>query len=159
MSIRIDISQQKLYLKNIDDSIIAEYPISTALNGVGEKNGSQQTPRGRHIICEMIGDKMPIFTVFSARKPTGEIFSPELEKQFPNRDWILSRILWLSGTEVGFNCGGDVDTKSRYIYIHGTNDEKNIGTPNSHGCVRMRNQDVIHLFNSVKIGENVLITP
>lgn len=157
MSIHIDIAQQKLYLKNRDEKIIAEYPISTALNGAGEKSGSHQTPRGKHVISEMIGDNMPIFTVFTARRPTGEIFSSELEKQFPDRDWILSRILWLSGTEVGFNCGGDVDTKSRYIYIHGTNDEKNIGTPNSHGCIRMRNQDMIDLFDCVKPGMQVAI--
>lgn len=157
--ILINIPIQKLYLKDLNDVILAEYPISTALNGVGEKNGSNQTPRGKHIIAEMIGDKMPIFTVFSSRKPTGEIFSEKLLKQFPDRDWILSRILWLAGTEPGKNSGGDVDTKSRYIYIHGTNDEKNIGTPNSHGCIRMRNQDVIDLFDAVKVGDvvNLLI--
>ncbi|OGT40985.1 MAG: peptidase, partial [Gammaproteobacteria bacterium RIFCSPHIGHO2_12_FULL_40_19] len=119
---------------------------------VGEKKGSYQTPRGHHIICEKIGADLPIFTVFQARKPTGEIFSPELEKQFPDRDWILSRILWLAGTEAGVNCGGDVDTQQRFIYIHGTNDEKNMGTPNSHGCIRMRNSDVIELFDRVILG-------
>lgn len=157
MTILINISKQKLYLKNADDKIIAEYPISSSAKGVGEKNGSNQTPRGNHIICEKIGDKMPIFTVFSARKPTGEIFSQVLANQFPDRDWILSRILWLSGTEAGFNCGGDVDTKARYIYIHGTHNEKNIGTPNSHGCIRMKNADVIDLFERVSVGEIVVI--
>src|SRR3990167_1409237 len=152
MTILINIIKQTLFLKNADDHIIAQYPISTAKNGVGEKKGSYQTPRGHHIICEKIGADLPIFTVFQARKPTGEIFSPELEKQFPDRDWILSRILWLAGTEAGVNCGGDVDTPQRFIYIHGTNDEKNMGTPNSHGCIRMRNSDVIELFDRVILG-------
>lgn len=155
--ILINISQQKLYLKNADNETITQYPISTAKNGLGEKKGSYQTPRGHHIICEKIGTNLPIFTVFHARKPTGEIFSSALEKQFPDRDWILSRILWLSGTEVGVNCGDNVDTKARFIYIHGTNDEKNIGTPNSHGCIRMRNADVIDLFDRVDVNTVVLI--
>lgn len=153
----INIETQQLHLKNASDKIIAQYPISTAKNGLGEKQGSEKTPRGAHIICEKIGDNMPIFTVFRARVPTGEIYSQALEKQFPDRDWILSRILWLSGTETGFNCGGDVDTKSRFIYIHGTNDEKNMGIPNSHGCIRMRNQNVIALFDQVSVGEVILI--
>jgi hypothetical protein len=157
MKILIDIAKQKLLLKNANGKTIVEYPISTALKGVGEKNGSNQTPRGRHTVFEKIGGNLPIFTVFSSRKPTGEIFGVDLEKQFPNRDWILSRILWLSGTEEGINCGGDVDTQSRYIYIHGTNDEKNMGIPNSHGCIRMKNVDVIDLFEQVNVGDNVYI--
>ena len=159
MTILITISKQKLYLKNTNDNIIAEYSISSSAKGVGEKNESFQTPRGNHIICEKIGDKMPIFTVFRARKHTGEIFNEALSQQFPDRDWILSRILWLSGTEDGFNCGGDVDTKNRFIYIHGTSDEKNIGTPNSHGCIRMKNADVMELFERVSVGEVVFLTP
>lgn len=153
----IDTKTQQLFLKNTADKMIAQYPISSAKNGLGEKQGSEKTPRGKHIVVEKIGEDKPIFTVFRARVPTGELYSAELEKQFPDRDWILSRILWLSGTEAGFNCGGDVDTKSRYIYIHGTNDEKNIGIPNSHGCIRMRNQDVIALFDQVSVEEVVLI--
>jgi lipoprotein-anchoring transpeptidase ErfK/SrfK len=152
----IEIATQKLILKN-DNTIIATYPISSATKGLGEKKNSFQTPRGKHIIWEKIGADLPIFSVFRARKPTGEIFSEDLAKQFPNRDWILSRILWLSGMEAGFNSGGDVDTKERFIYIHGTNDEKNIGVPHSHGCIRMRNQDVIELFERVQVGELVRI--
>ena len=155
--IQIDIKKQTVSLSNEHDELLLQYPISTAKNGPGEKQGSEKTPRGKHIVCQKIGENMPIFTVFRARVPTGEIYSAELEKQFPNRDWILSRILWLSGTEVGFNSGGDVDTKSRFIYIHGTDDEKNIGIPNSHGCIRMRNQDVIALYDQVLEGEVVLI--
>lgn len=157
MPIFIDISTQKLLLKNADDNIIAEYSISSALKGVGEKKGSEQTPRGKHIICEKIGDKMPIFTVFHARKPTGEIFNKNNLQSLSDKDLVLSRILWLSGTEVGINCGGDVDTKNRHIYIHGTNDEKNIGIPSSHGCIRMKNTDVIDLFCYVNLGEVVFI--
>lgn len=155
--ILIDIDKQVLFLKNDSDEIMTMYAISSAKNGVGEKRGSEQTPRGRHVICEKIGENMPIFTVFSARKPTGETYSRELESQFPARDWILSRILWLAGDDVNVNVGGDVDTRSRFIYIHGTNDEAHIGIPNSHGCIRMRNSDVIALFDQVSVGQSVYI--
>ncbi|OGT33526.1 MAG: peptidase [Gammaproteobacteria bacterium RIFCSPHIGHO2_02_FULL_39_13] len=154
--ILIDTAAQTLALKN-DNTIIATYSISSAAKGLGEKKNSFQTPRGKHIICEKIGDKMPIFTVFRARKPTGEIFSEKLVKQFPDRDWILTRILWLSGMEPGFNWGGDVDTRSRFIYIHGTDDEVSIGTPKSHGCIRMRNQDIIELYAQVLVGDHITI--
>lgn len=156
-TILIDIAKQLLQLRNADDILLAEYPISSALKGVGEKQGSYQTPRGRHVIAEKIGENMPIFTVFSARKPTGEIFSDALSSQYPDRDWILSRILWLEGVEEGVNRGGDVDSRSRYIYIHGTNEENDIGVPRSHGCIRMRNVDVIDLFDRVSVGDAVLI--
>ena len=158
MPLLIDIPQQILSLHSITNECLVQYPISTAKNGPGEKNGSFKTPRGRHTIAEKIGENMPIFTVFSARKPTGEIFSEALAKQFPHRDWILTRILWLAGAEPGVNCAGDVDTQSRLIYIHGTNDEKNIGTPHSQGCIRMRNADVIELFDRVLVGEVVVIS-
>lgn len=156
--IHVNIAQQILYLKNATGEVIVQYPISSAKNGLGEKNGSGKTPRGKHIICEKIGEDMPIFTVFRARKPTGEIFSTALARQFPDRDWILSRILWLSGMEMGFNCGAEVDTRSRYIYIHGTSDEKNIGKPVSHGCIRMRSCDVMDLFDRVTVNERVVIS-
>lgn len=155
--IEIHIATQTLCLKSPDGNVVATYLISTAKNGVGEISGSEKTPRGRHIIGEKIGDNMPMFTVFHARKPTGEIYSAALAKAFPDRDWILSRILWLSGSEEGFNCGGDVDTRSRFIYIHGTHDEENMGTPRSHGCIRMRNRDVMQLFDQVSVGHEVLI--
>lgn len=157
MPIFINIAKQTLTLKNSTETIIMQYPISTAKKGAGEKNGSEQTPRGKHFIVERIGDKMPIFTVFKARVPTSEIFNESLSQQFPDRDWILSRILWLAGCEANVNLGGDVDTQSRYIYIHGTSDEKNIGTPNSHGCIRMCNNDIIDLFDRVTVGAIVII--
>lgn len=156
--IEINIAKQVLTLKNKRNEILRQYPVSSGKNGVGERLDSGKTPRGAHFICEKIGADLPAFSVFSARKPTGEVFSNQLDKQFPGRDWILSRILWLSGAEPGFNSGLDVDTKSRFIYIHGTSDEKNIGTPNSHGCIRMRNEDVIELFDLVSVGESVLIS-
>ena len=155
--IQINISQQRLYLKNSSGVVISQYSISSAKNGLGEQHSSEKTPRGKHIIHQKIGENLPIFTVFRARKPTGEIYSEKLAKQFPDRDWMLSRILWLSGIEQGVNCGAEVDTRSRYIYIHGTADEENIGKPVSHGCIRMRNDDVMDLFDRVLMNEMVEI--
>lgn len=157
MSILIQVSTQTLLLKNDRDDVIAQYPVSTAKKGMGEHRGSEKTPRGHHLIAEKIGENTPVFTIFRVRQPTNEIFSLKLKKQYPDCDWILSRILWLAGTEEGFNCGNDVDTQSRFIYIHGTNDEAHIGTPNSHGCVRMKNADIIMLFDQVFLGESVII--
>jgi lipoprotein-anchoring transpeptidase ErfK/SrfK len=133
------------------------YPISTAGNGPGEKTGSECTPRGRHVIRACIGAGQPVNTVFAGRRPTGEIYTPELYNQQPGRDWILTRILWLSGCEPGFNRLGDVDTMRRYIYIHGTPYEQQIGTAVSKGCVRMRNEDIIDLFDRVAAGTAVEI--
>ena len=132
-------------------------PVSTALNGPGEQNGSGCTPRGWHQIRACIGDGLPVNTVFVGRRPTGEIYHADLHQQFPDRDWILTRILWLSGLEVGKNRLGNVDTMRRYIYIHGCPDSLPMGEPLSHGCVRMRNQDLLTLFELVKPGLNVWI--
>lgn len=133
------------------------YLVSTAGNGPGEKTGSECTPRGRHVIRACIGAGQPVNTVFAGRRPTGEIYTPELYNQQPGRDWILTRILWLSGCEPGFNRLGDVDTMRRYIYIHGTPYEQQIGTAVSRGCVRMRNEDIIDLFDRVAAGTAVEI--
>lgn len=133
------------------------YPVSTAINGQGELFGSGKTPRGLHEIRACIGQGQPLDAVFVGRRPTGEIYTPALGKQFPDRDWILTRILWLSGLEVGKNRLGNVDTMRRYIYIHGMPDDKPIGKPASRGCVRMRNADVRELFDSVVPGMRVLI--
>lgn len=119
--------------------------------------GSLQTPRGWHVIRAKIGDGAPVNTVFVGRRPTGEIYSPELAKQYDARDWILTRILWLSGLEVNKNRLGSVDTMRRYIYIHGTPDEVPMGVVGSHGCIRMRNSDMIALFNRIPVGTKVLI--
>jgi len=129
--------------------------ISTSRYGPGEQYGSLCTPRGRHIIRAMIGRGLAEGTVFRARRPTGEIFSSELVRAEPNRDWILSRILWLSGREPGRNRFGSVDSMRRYIYIHGTPDYEPMGVPFSHGCIRMRNADVCWLFDRVSPGTPV----
>lgn len=155
MHIRISLPQQTLELFDARSNLLASYRVSTAKNGAGEKNGSYCTPRGRHIIRAKIGAgdtaRCVANTVFKRRRPTGEIWSPELAAQFPDRDWILTRILWLSGTEPGKNRLGNVDTMRRCIYIHGSPDTVPMGTPGSIGCVRMRNEDIIELFDQTSI--------
>ena len=136
-----------------------EYLVSTSRYGPGEQRGSLCTPRGRHIIRAMIGRNLQPGTVLRARRPTGEVFSPALERSTPGRDWILSRILWLSGLEPGRNRLGDVDSMQRYIYIHGTPDHEPMGVPFSHGCIRMRNTDVCQLFELVTAGTLVHLVP
>jgi len=131
--------------------------VSTASNGAGELFGSECTPRGKHVIRAKIGAGCVPGTVFVARRPTGEVYSPDMRQTDPARDWILSRILWLSGCERGKNRLGNVDTMRRFIYIHGVPDDEPIGMPNSHGCVRMRNTDVIQLFDQVEAGTPVNI--
>lgn len=156
MKILINIEKQTLSLFE-NEQRVHHYLISSALNGAGEENGSEKTPRGEHIIYEKIGDKAPPNTVFVGRRPTGELYTPSLKAAFPERDWILTRILWLAGQEVGKNKFGNVDTLARYIYIHGTPDEVPMGIPGSHGCIRMRNQDLIELFDCVSVGDAVSI--
>jgi predicted GNAT family N-acyltransferase len=129
--------------------ILRRYSVSTARNGAGEVSGSFQTPRGRHIVRAKIGAGAPANTVFVRRRPTGEFWTPELAEAFPGRDWILTRILWLSGKEPGFNRLGEVDTMRRYVYLHGSPDTVEMGVPGSIGCIRMRNQDIIELFDLV----------
>ena len=148
MKIRIDADKQELTLLE-GDKVIKRYAVSTAKNGLGEKNGSFCTPRGRHIVRAKIGAGHPAGTVFVRRRPTGEVWSPEMHAKYPGRDWILTRILWLSGTERGKNRLGDVDTMRRYIYIHGSHDLAEMGKPGSIGCVRMRNKDIVELYDLV----------
>jgi L,D-transpeptidase YbiS len=148
MKIEIDIGAQELRL--IDDGRpLKRYSVSTAKNGAGEKNGSFCTPRGRHIVRAKIGAGQPPNTVFVRRRPTGEVWSAALHARYPGRDWMLTRILWLSGCEPGRNRLGDVDTMRRYIYLHGSPDSAEMGKPGSIGCVRMRNADIIELFDLV----------
>jgi hypothetical protein len=149
MKIRVSVADQTLRLFDELGTLICDYPISTALAGVGEVSGSFQTPRGQHIIRAKIGAGLPENTVFVRRRPTGEIWTPELGQQHPGRDWILTRILWLSGCLPGFNRLGCVDTMRRYIYIHGSPDIAEMGVPGSHGCIRMRNADIVDLFERV----------
>ena len=147
--IRISLAEQILELLDDNDAVLRRYPVSTAANGPGEAAGSFQTPRGQHIVRAKIGGDQPLNTVFKARRPTGEIYTPELGETQPERDWILSRILWLSGAEPGFNRLGGCDTMRRYIYIHGTPDEGFEQAPRSHGCIRMRNGDLVELFDVI----------
>jgi len=141
--ITIDIAKQTLTFDG------KTYSVSTAKRGVGEKNGSLCTPRGRHLVRAKIGAAQPINSVFVRRRPTGEVWTPELHEKYPGRDWILTRILWLSGCEPGRNRLGDVDTMRRYIYIHGSPDTAQMGKPGSIGCIRMRNRDIVELFDRV----------
>ena len=157
MKIQIQINQQQLDLIDCEDRLIKSYSISSAKNGTGQLRGSYCTPLGKHIIRAKIGDKQPVNTVFVKRRPTGEIYSPELAAQYPGRDWILTRIFWLSGCEVGFNRLGMVDTMRRYIYIHGSPDSAVMGKPGSIGCIRMHNDDLLELFDKVPVGAAVNI--
>lgn len=152
----VEIGRQRLRLLDGDRSVL-ECAVSTAANGPGERNGSECTPRGRHEIHRKIGAGAPVNTVFVGRRPTGEIYDPGLAAREPGRDWILTRILWLSGCEPGRNQGGDVDTRTRYIYIHGAPDEVEMGRPGSHGCIRLRNADMLTLFDLVDEGTQVII--
>ncbi|WP_111495819.1 L,D-transpeptidase [Marinobacter bohaiensis] len=154
-----------LYIRIPEQTLVAEmadgstrtYAVSTAANGPGEADGSGCTPRGDHYVRACIGAEQPLGAVFRGRRATGEVYSSELATAHPERDWILTRILWLCGRETGRNRGGQVDSMRRYIYIHGTPDSEPMGEPRSHGCVRMRNADVLELFDCVRPGTPVLI--
>ena len=149
MFITISISAQTLELCDESGQRLKCYAVSTAAKGAGEQNGSYCTPRGHHLIRAKVGAGATANTVFVRRRPTGEIWTPALAAEFPDRDWILTRILWLSGCEPGKNRLGCVDTMRRYIYIHGSPDTAPMGVPGSIGCVRMRNADIIELFDRV----------
>ena len=154
----ISIADQKLYKLDEMGKETASYIISSAKRGIGQAEGSYQTPLGLHYITELYGHAARLNTVFVGRMPTGEIYSAELAKAFPDRDWILTRIIRFSGLEPGFNQGGNVDTYDRYIYIHGCPDGTKLGEAGSHGCIRMSNSDLTILFDSVIMGEIIYIT-
>lgn len=154
--IRVSTDEQRLQL-TAGAEVLMDCRIATARNGVGERNGSECTPRGWHRVRARIGEGCPQNTVFVGRRPTGELYSPALRALHPTRDWILTRILWLTGLEPGRNRFGTVDTMRRYIYIHGCPDEDEMGVPSSHGCVKMRNPEVVELFERVPAGIRVLI--
>ena len=157
MRIDVSIAGQTLTLLDDAGAVIRQYRVSTAAKGAGEQMGSYQTPRGRHRIRARIGDGLPLGAVLRGRRPTGEICTPELMAVQPDRDWILTRILWLCGEEPGKNRGGNVDTMRRYVYIHGTPDSAEMGVPGSHGCIRMRNAEMVDLFDRVPVGTPVTI--
>ena len=156
ITIQINLAQQRLRLVS-EDAVIASYAVSTASNGPGEKEGSGCTPRGLHRIRLKIGDGLPENAVLVGRRYTGEIYTPSLAEANPKRDWILTRILWLTGIEPKKNRGGTVDSLRRFIYIHGTPDSEPMGRTASHGCIRMRNKELIDLFDRVPVGTIVNI--
>jgi len=158
MKLLVSVAQQLMRLVDDQGGVLREYWVSTALAGVGEVSGSYRTPRGLHLVRAKIGAGQPENTVFVRRRPTGEIWTPELGEQFPGRDWILTRILWLSGCQPGHNRLGCVDTMRRYIYIHGSPDTAEMGVPGSHGCIRMRNADIVELFDLIPCYSLVEIT-
>ncbi|HEB92386.1 MAG TPA: L,D-transpeptidase [Gammaproteobacteria bacterium] len=149
-------AEQRLQLRE-GRHVLMDVVVSTALNGPGEQRGSECTPRGWHQIRARIGADAAFGTVFVGRRPSGEIYTPALRAQYPRRDWILTRILWLSGLERGRNRLGTVDTQRRYVYIHGCPDDDVLGLPGSHGCVKMRNREVVALFDLVEVGTRVWI--
>ncbi|MDG4812862.1 L,D-transpeptidase [Hydrogenovibrio sp. 3SP14C1] len=160
MFLYLSISQQSLTVFASEQDRaepVRTFKISTALNGMGSEKNSGKTPTGRLMVRAKIGQGLPMNSVFVARRPTGEIYSDALAQSAPNRDWILTRILWLSGMEVGQNRLGNVDTMQRYIYIHGTPDTEPMGVPKSHGCIRMRNQDVLALFDLIPVGTEMVV--
>ena len=157
MHIKIYLASQHLDLLGADGKLLRRYAVSTAAQGAGELRDSYCTPRGKHIVRAKIGNGCVANTVFVGRRATGEIYTPALGEKFPQRDWILTRILWLSGCEVGFNRLGRSDTMRRYVYLHGTPDSVMLGAVGSHGCVRMNNQDLIELFELIPVGISVEI--
>ena len=156
LKIEVDLSAQQMTVFSGDGELLC-YPVSTAKNGAGELLDSECTPRGKHRIAEKIGAGVPENSVFVGRKATGEIYSEEYAESQGNRDWILTRILWLEGCEAGRNQGGKLDSKKRYIYIHGTPDSTSMRIPGSRGCIRMRNADIVSLFELVEVGTPVEI--
>jgi hypothetical protein len=153
--IQINITKQSLDL--FMGHTRRSYLVSTAINGAGESMESECTPRGRHAVAEMIGEGLALNTVLVGRKVTGEIYNNGLAKKYPKRDWILTRVIWLKGLETGKNLGGDCDTQSRYIYIHGTPDESCLGRVSSHGCIRMANKDIVELYDSISLNTPITI--
>lgn len=158
MHLTVDLTAQTLSLWQ-NEQLQARYAVSTGTNGAGEIQGSGCTPRGWHRVRAKIGAGAPAGTVFRARRVAQDVpvYTPEAARMQPGRDWILSRILWLSGCEPGRNRLGCVDTFRRYIYLHGTPDDAPMGVPASHGCIRMRNADVIELFDRVPVGTDLYL--
>lgn len=153
----VDVAKQQLFLMSPTQQVLQAWPIATGLAGVGEYEGSGCTPRGWHRVRAAIGGDENARAVFRGRRPTGEIWSPELSAKFPERDWILGRILWLCGEELGFNRGGKVDTQRRYIYLHGVPDTKPMGVPASHGCINLQPAAMLAVFDRVPVGTKVFI--
>ena len=154
--LHVSVSDQVISCYDHND-IVASYPVCTAKNGVGEQMGSEMTPRGWHYIRAKIGQGQPVNSVLVGRRPTGEVYDDALHDAHPERDWILTRIMWLCGLEPGKNRGGNVDTMRRYIYIHGTPPRRFTERPSSHGCIGMQNEDLLTLFEKVPLFTKILI--
>jgi len=153
----VGVKSQTLRYYDGSGLLARQYSVSTAKFGVGEQKNSYQTPRGWHKVCEKIGDGAEKDTIIFRQKITPWKYSETLHQQYPNKDWILTRVLWLCGMEPGLNQGGDVDSYDRYIYIHGAGAHVPFGTPSSLGCVRMKSDDVIELFDHTAVGTDVYI--
>lgn len=156
-SININVTQQQLRLLDEEGHLLHQYPVSTSKYGTGNENGSEKTPLGLHRIKHKLGGAMPVNEVYIGRVPHGNLEECVQQGVDLPDDVIMSRIMWLEGMEPGRNQGGYVDSYQRYIYIHGTNHEENIGTPSSIGCIRMCNADVVEMFRLVEVGSEVLI--
>ncbi|WNK18794.1 L,D-transpeptidase [Halomonas piscis] len=152
--LEIDLARQRLVLWHgrVPGEAVA---VSTGKAGAGQQDGSGQTPLGWHYVRAAVGENAPREAVFRGRRPTGEVYSEALARAHPGRDWILGRILWLCGLESGRNRGGRVDTQRRYIYLHGTPPSEPMGVAQSHGCVRLRLDDLIKVFAQTPPGTPV----
>jgi len=158
VEIEVSIQNKTLELINtVSREIIKSYTINTSKNGPGELAGSNCTPCGKHIVRAKIGANVPVNTIFRGRRPTGEVYKTGMRDEFPNRDWILTRILWLSGKELGKNRLGNVDTMRRYIYIHGCPDDYEMGKDSTIGCINMKNNDLVELFDLIPVYTSVMI--
>lgn len=154
----VDVSAQRLSLYRHGERV-GHWQVSTSQFGTGNRQNSQRTPLGVHRVARKIGDNAPIGTLFRARRDTGRTVSILKDDRAADGDYVTTRILWLEGLEPGVNKGPGIDSFDRYIYIHGTAEEGRIGRPVSHGCVRMRNDEVIALFDQVAEGTLVEIRP
>lgn len=156
--LQVSLARQQLDLLDQQDRLLARFAISTASAGAGERQGSGCTPRGWHRIAVRIGQGLDQRAVLQGRLPTGEIWTPALAQAFPQRDWILGRILWLDGLQPGVNHGGQQDSRQRYIYIHGTPDDQPMGVAQSHGCIRLHPPAMLQLFAQTAVDMRVWIS-
>ncbi|GED21960.1 L,D-transpeptidase [Halomonas halmophila] len=152
--VEIDVDAQQLTLHQGREALWS-CAVSTGAAGTGELDGSGATPLGWHYVRAAIGEGNPCGTVYRGRRLTGEVFDEQLAAAHPERDWILTRILWLCGLEPGRNRGGRVDSQRRYIYLHGTPSDQPMGVPASHGCVRLRDPDLLAVFRHAVPGTPV----
>ena len=152
----VSVKSQKMY-HIINNKVVKTFIISTAEKGIGNIKHSDQTPLGLHIVKEKHGDNTPLNGRMIGRIFYGQISTIYNDTSRSKTDDLTTRIMWLSGEEEGINKGGNVDSYQRYIYIHGTSEEGRLGTPASHGCIRMNNKDILELYNKIAVGTKVLI--